>query len=53
MLCFRRMKTLQKFVAVLALVHNHLKQKNRSYSRNNFKRNRAVALFEWRHICLA
>ncbi|MFZ3581499.1 DDE-type integrase/transposase/recombinase, partial [Loktanella sp. DJP18] len=53
MLRFRRMKTLQKFVAVHASVHNHFNQERHLYSRHNFKLNRAAALSEWRQLCSA
>jgi putative transposase len=46
MLGFRRMRTLQKFVAVHASVHNHLNAKRHLYSRSDFKLNRAAALAE-------
>jgi putative transposase len=48
MLRFRRMRNLQKFVAVHASVHNHFNVERHLYSRSNFKRNRAAALTEWR-----
>ena len=53
MLRFRRMRTLQKFVAVHASVHNHFNQERHLYSRSNFKLNRTAALAEWRCICAA
>jgi putative transposase len=52
-LCFRRMRTLQKFVAVHSLVHDHFNQERHLYSRSNFKLNRAVALTELRSLCAA
>jgi putative transposase len=51
MLGFRRMRTLQKFVAVHASVHNHFNAERHLYSRNDFKLNRAAALSEWRQLC--
>jgi putative transposase len=45
---FRRMQSLQKFVAVHASVLNHFNQERSLYSRSNFKTNRAAALAEWR-----
>ena len=51
MLRFRRMRTLQKFVAVHSSVHNHFNQERSLYSRSNFKLNRAAALAEWRDLC--
>ena len=50
MLRFRRMRTLQKLVAVHGSVHNHFNQERHLYSRSNFKLNRAAALTEWRGI---
>lgn len=50
---FRRMRSLQKFVAVHASVFNHFNQ-NRSLSkRDYFKLNRNAALAEWRGLCAA
>jgi putative transposase len=46
MLRFRRMRTLQKLVAVHASVHNHFNQERHLYNRSNFKLNRAAALIE-------
>lgn len=53
MLRFRRMRTLQKFVAVHASVYNHFNQERHLYSRDNFKLNRTAALTEWRQLCSA
>jgi putative transposase len=53
MLRFRRLRTLQKFVAVHASVHNHFNAERHLYSRNDFKLNRAAALTEWRQLCSA
>jgi len=53
MLRFRRMRSLQKFVAVHASVHNHFNQERALYSRTSFKTNRATALAEWRGLLLA
>ncbi len=53
MLRFRRMRSLQKFVSVHSSVHNHFNQERHLYSRDNFKLNRAAALFEWRQLCSA
>jgi putative transposase len=50
MLCFRRMRTLQKFVTVHGSVHNHFNEERYFYSRANFKFNRAAALTEWRGL---
>jgi putative transposase len=53
MLRFRRMGSLQKFVALHASVHNHFNVEPHLYSRSNFKLNRAAALSEWRGLCAA
>jgi len=50
MLRFRRMRSLQKFVAVHASVCNHFNQERHLCSRDNFKLNRAAALAEWRKL---
>ena len=47
---FRQTRTLQKFVAVHASVHNHFNQERHLYSRANFKLNRTAALAEWRQL---
>ncbi len=50
MLGFRSMRSLQKFAAVHASVHNHFNLERHLYSRENFKLNRAAALAEWRQL---
>ncbi|MBU3261922.1 IS6 family transposase [Roseovarius sp. PS-C2] len=50
---FRRMRSLQKFAAVHASVHNLFNSERSLYSRSNFKLNRAAALAEWRGLCMA
>jgi len=45
---FRRMKTLQKFVAVHGSVHNHFSQERHLVSRELYKQRRSAALAEWR-----
>jgi len=50
MLRFRRMRSLQKFVAVPASIHNHFNLERHFYSRVNFKLNRNAALSEWRQL---
>jgi putative transposase len=50
---FRRMRSLQKFAAVHASVHNHFNQERSLSSRDIFKTNRAAALTEWRGLCAA
>ncbi len=44
---FRDMKTLQKFAAVHATIHNHFNRDRHLNSRDIFKQNRAAALAEW------
>jgi putative transposase len=53
MLRFRRMRTLQKFAAVHASVHNHFNHERALSSRQNFKANHAAALAEWRGLLAA
>ena len=50
---FRRMRTLQKFVAVHASVYNLFNTERSLSSRYLFKQNRAAALAEWRSLCAA
>ena len=50
MLRFRKMRSLQKFAAVYASVHNHFNQERQLYGRTNFKLNRTAALAEWRDL---
>jgi len=47
---FRRMRPLQKFVAVHASVHNHFNAERHFYNRSNFKLNRAASLAERRSL---
>ena len=53
MLRFRRMGSLQKFASVHASVSNHFNADRSLSSRAIFKRNRAVALAEWRGLGVA
>ena len=53
MLRFRRMRSLQKFVAVHASIHNLFNAERALTSRENFKSNRAAALAEWCDLCAA
>ena len=50
MLRFRRMRSLQKFVAVHSSVHNHFNLERHINDRNGFKENRENALAEWRQL---
>ena len=47
---FRDIKTLQKFAAAHASVHNHFNQERHLYNRETFKLNRYAALAEWRQL---
>ena len=47
---FRDMKTLQKFAAVHASIHNHFNQDRHLNRRDIFKQNRSSALAEWREL---
>ena len=53
MLRFRRMRSLQKFVAVHSSIHNLFNAERTLSSRDNFKVSRAAALSEWRQLCAA
>ncbi len=44
---FRSAKSLQKFTAIHASIHNHFNQERHLYNRQDFKLNRSVALDEW------
>ena len=50
---FLRLRSLQKFAAVHASVHNHFNQERHLYNRSNFKLNRVAALTEGRGLCAA
>lgn len=50
MIRFRRMKTLQKFAAVHASVHNHFAQERHLISRVLYRERRSAALAEWRTV---
>ncbi len=47
---FRDIKTLQKFAAAHASIHNHFNQDRHLNRRDIFKQNRAAALAEWRQL---
>ena len=47
---FRRMKTLQKFVAVHGTVHNHFAQERHLISSGFYRERRSAALAEWREV---
>ena len=53
MLRFRRMRSLQKFVAIHSSVHNHFNHQRNIESRTKFKELRNVALLEWRELIAA
>ncbi len=46
----RDIKTLQKFAAVPASIHNHFNQDRHLNRRDIFRRNRSAALAEWRQL---
>ncbi len=46
----RIVKTLQKFAAVHASIHNHFNQDRHLNRRDIFKQSRSVALAEWRQL---
>lgn len=48
---FRRMRSLQKFVAVHSSVFNHFNHERSLSNRDQFKLNRTAALSEWRSLC--
>ncbi len=50
MAMFRDVRTLQKFAAVHASIHNHFNQDRHLNDRDIFKQNRAIALAEWRQL---
>jgi putative transposase len=47
---FRAARTLQKFVAAHASIHNHLNHDRHLNRRDIFKQNRSAALAEWRQL---
>jgi putative transposase len=47
---FRDVKTLQKFAAVHASIHNHFNLERHLTRREIFKQNRSAALAEWRQL---
>ena len=53
MLRFRRMRSLQKFVAVQSSIHNLFNAERALTSREIFKANRTAALTELRQLCVA
>ena len=53
MLRFRRMRSLEKFVAVHSSIHNVVNGDRALTSRDNVKASRAAALAEWRQLCAA
>ena len=53
MLRFRRMRTLQKFAAIHASVHNHFPTERHLQCRDHYKLTRAAALAEWRGLLAA
>lgn len=49
----RRVRSLQKFASLHSSVYNHFNLERHFYSRSNFKKNRDVALREWRELIAA
>lgn len=47
---FRDIKTLQKFAAAHASIHNHFNHDRHINRRDIFKQNRSAALFEWHQL---
>ena len=47
---FRDIKTLQKFAAIHASIHNHFNHARHLNRRDIFKRNRSAAMAEWRQL---
>ena len=47
---FRSAKSLQKFAAIHASIHNHFNQERHLYRREIFKENRTAALAAWRQL---
>ncbi len=47
---FRDVKTLQKFAAVHASIHNQFNHERQLNRRDIFKQNRSAALAEWRQL---
>ena len=47
---FRAVRTLQKFAAAHAAIHNHFNKGRHFNRRDIFKQNRSAALAEWRQL---
>jgi putative transposase len=47
---FRDIKTSQKFASAPASIHDHFNQERHLNRRDIFKKNRSVALAEWRQL---
>ena len=50
---FRRMRSLQKFVAVYSSVHNHFNLERHLNQRQNFEESQTAALNAWRQFRVA
>ena len=48
--CLRAVRTLQKFAAAHASIHNHFNHDRHLNRRDIFKQNRSAALVEWRQL---
>ena len=53
MLCFRNMRSLQKFVSIHSLIFNHFNNERHINSRDIFKVQREAARVEWQQLCAA
>ncbi len=49
---FRSVKTLQKFAAVHASIHNHFNRGRHLIRRDIFRQNRSTALAEWSQLAI-
>ena len=47
---FRDVKTLQKFAAVHASIHNHFNLQRHLIRRDTFRNDRSVAMAEWQQL---
>ena len=52
-LCFRRMRTMQKFASVPASVYNHFPTERHIQNRDTYKQTGDAAVAEWRGLIAA
>ncbi len=50
---FKSLRNLQRFVSIQDHVYNHFNKERHHYNREEFKKNRAAALMEWRELSIA